>query len=187
VDALNRVMVTGATEDEAKSDLCRAVADQKIGIRVRISAADYSMGGRIFANGNVGVPVHLKPSDFDWVQSRPLAQWRIGPKPGQHYAWLGGWENRPIDLIELFTNDVTEVLCRAGNDRATVWHETAAIKALKEVLEENKQLKKADAKELCRKLGHNISERGFQSRVWPQARRQAGLDEMAPKGRKRKS
>jgi hypothetical protein len=109
--ALQRVRATGVSEDEAKTDLCRAVADRRIDVRVSIAATDHGMRGQVFSDGNVGVPPHLKPRDLDWVQSRPLAQWSIGPRPGQHYTWIGGWENRPLDLIELSTANVIEVLC----------------------------------------------------------------------------
>ena len=85
-DALERVMATGATEDEAKIDLCRAMADRNINVRVRIAASDYGMRGQVFSKRNVGVPPHLGPGDLDWVQSRPLKPWSIGPMPGQHYS-----------------------------------------------------------------------------------------------------
>jgi hypothetical protein len=117
-DALKRVMATGVSEDEAKSDLCHAVADRKIDVRVRIAASDYRMGGRVFAGGNVGVPRHLRPDDLDWLQSRPFAQWPIGPRPGEHYSWIGGWEKRPLDLIEVSTGDVMNVLCNANHRHA---------------------------------------------------------------------
>jgi hypothetical protein len=117
-DALSRVIATGASEDEAKTDLCRAVADRKIGVRVAIAASDHGMRGKVFCNGNVGVPPHLGPGDLDWVRSRPLAQWSIGPKLGEHYAWFGGWENRWLDLIELSTGDVMNVLCGGADPSA---------------------------------------------------------------------
>jgi hypothetical protein len=112
-DALKRVMATGGSEDEAKTDLCRAVADGKIDVRVTISATDFEMRGQVFSDGNVDVPPHLSPGDLDWVRSRPFGQWKIGPRLIQHYTWLGGRENRPLDLIELSTADVMNVLCNA--------------------------------------------------------------------------
>jgi hypothetical protein len=117
-DALQRVMATGLGEDEAKLDLCRAVADRKIDVRVRI--ASRGMRGEVFSDGNVDVPAYLKPSDFDWVQSRPLAQWLIGPRPGEHYLWVGGWEKRPLDLIEVSTADVKNVLIGSAGGLAQV-------------------------------------------------------------------
>lgn len=110
-DALKRVMATGIGEGEAKADLCRAVADRKIDVRVRIAAtAEHGMRSKVFSDGNVGVPLHLTASDLDWVRSRPLARWSIGPRLGKHYVWLDGWESQPVDLIELSTADVIEIL-----------------------------------------------------------------------------
>jgi hypothetical protein len=44
-DALKRVVDSGISEDEAKPDLCRAVADHKIDVRVRIEKSDPEIGG----------------------------------------------------------------------------------------------------------------------------------------------
>ena len=184
-DALKRVMETGASEEEAKTDLCRAVADGKIHVRVRIARSD-----RLFRNGNVGVPPHLKPGDLDWVQSRPFARWPIGPKLGEHYSWISGWENWPLDLIELWTADVIEVLCGTQSGTvslATAGVETAATKALATHLKSNPQLSRADAAEWCKTSGYSLSDRGFQNRVWPEARVHAGLPKKGPPGRKRES
>jgi hypothetical protein len=65
--------------------------------------------------------------------------------------------------------------------------ETAATKALASHLGIIRQLTRAGAQSWLRALGFNLSDRGFQSRVWPRAREQAGLEAKAPPGRKRKS
>ena len=190
-DALKRVMATSVSEDEAKTDLCRAVADRKIDVQVTIAAT-----GQVYLDGNVGVPRHLKPSDLDWVHSRPFAQWPIGPRPGQHYTW--NWSNRPIDLVELSTSDVLRILCgglnsdadKKGARRTTVSfadQETKATRALASHLRENPNLKREEAAAWCKKQGFTLSDRGFQYRVWPDAREQAGLLRTAPPGRKNKS
>jgi hypothetical protein len=114
-DALRRVMATGVTEDEAKADLCRAVADGKIAVRVRVATSDHGMRGQVFSDGNVGVPPHLGPNDLNWVLSRPLKPWSIGPKLVEHYSWSGGWQERPLDLIELWATDVVKILCSGRN------------------------------------------------------------------------
>src|SRR5262245_38829540 len=98
-------MEAGTGDEEAKTDLCRAVADRQIHVRA-------SIRGKVFSNGNVGVPPHLRPEDLDWTQSRPLGSWWIGPKLGQHYFL--DWEKRSLDLIELSTSDVMKILCGAG-------------------------------------------------------------------------
>lgn len=192
-DALTRVVNSGVAEDQAKLDLCRAVADRRINVRVRIALADRTGRGQVFSNGNVGVPPHLAPEDLDWVHSCPLKPWAIGPMLGQHYSgWK--WENRSLDLIELATDDVSEVLSAGAGaednasavSAATANHETAAIKALASHLRSNPQLKRADAAAWCRESGYNLGTRAF-GRVWPPAREKAGLDRLAAPGRKRKS
>jgi hypothetical protein len=119
-DALKRVMAAGATEDHAKLDLSRAVADRKIRVRVRIAPRDRARSGQVFSGGNVSVPAHLAPSDFDWVQSRPSTSWPIGSRWGERREpeWIRGWENRPLDLIELSTADVTTVPCKVKPSNA---------------------------------------------------------------------
>jgi hypothetical protein len=113
-DALQRLMSTGLDEAEAKTDLCRAMADKKIDVRVRIART-----GKVFSDGNVGVPPHLSAGDFDWVNSRPVAQWSIGPRLGEHYVWLEDWKNHPLDLIELSTADVAGVLGGGEDEKKT--------------------------------------------------------------------
>jgi hypothetical protein len=148
-------MAAGAEEDEAKTDLCRAVADRKIDVRVRIAASVRAMGGRVFSDGNVGVPSQLRPGDLDWTQSRPFRPWRIGPRLGEHYSWISGWENQPLDLIELSTADVVEILCGSGSGKvsSTVGQETAASRALAIHLKSNPQITRAEAKAWCETSG----------------------------------
>lgn len=89
-----------------KTDICSAIADHKIAVRV-------FCGEQPFSDGNVGVPSRLNPDDFDWAKSRPFKKWFIGPVGPENYTWLSGWEARSISLIELSTSAVREVLCNA--------------------------------------------------------------------------
>jgi hypothetical protein len=197
-DALKRVMATFVSEDEAKTDLCRAAADRKIKVRVKIAQNDDRFGGQFFSHRNVGVPHHLSPDDLDWSRSCPLKPWSIGPVGPEHYGWAGGWKDRPIDLIELSTSDVSRILCgglsndtdKKGARRTTVKtidQETKAIHALASHLRGNPSLKREEATTWCENQGFTISGRGFQDRVWPAAREEAGLPRRAPPGRKNKS
>ena len=81
-DALKRVRAaTGESEEQAKIDLCNAIAGRKINVRVRVVAS-----GSCFSGGNVGVPPYLAPDDLDWQHSSPLPpkRWQIGPAGHLH-------------------------------------------------------------------------------------------------------
>ena len=197
-DALGRVMATSVSEDEAKTDLCRAVADRKIKVQVRIAQNDDRFGGEVFPDRNVKVPVHLSPNDLDWSCSCPLKPWAIGPVGPQHYTWIGGWKDRPIDLIELSTIDVSRILCggldndtdKKGARQTTITmadQQTKATHALASHLRGNTNLKREEAATWCENQGFTLSGRSFQNQVWPNAREEAGLPRRALPGRKNKS
>jgi len=71
--------------------------------------------------------------------------------------------------------------------RSLASDEDGAIEALSLYLVQNSDLKRVDAAEWCRREGFQLTGRGFQSRVWPNARIRAGLKGTASPGRKRKS
>jgi hypothetical protein len=74
-----------------------------------------------------------------------------------------------------------------GRVTATISSETAASRALAAHLRQNRQTTRDAAEAWCRQEGFNLSQRGFQFRVWPNAREAAGLSKLAAAGRKRKS
>jgi hypothetical protein len=78
-EALQRVMGTSVSEKQAKRDLCNALADRKIRLRLcfmwRPTSQDF-LARRGLPTTNVHrvtndeIPGILKPSDFDWRRSR---------------------------------------------------------------------------------------------------------------------
>jgi hypothetical protein len=116
-NALKRVFATGSKEQEAKADICNAVADKRIAVRILVDESDRDVGGKTLLAPHVGVPPRLNPEDFDWVRSRPLTPWETGPTSvleGYFPTW--SWKPRNIALIELSTADVASVLCGGAAD-----------------------------------------------------------------------
>lgn len=78
-EALQRVMATGVTERKAKRDICQAIANRKIGLRLyfmmRPKRMDFLTGRDIptrlvhRVKGD-DIPPILRPGDFDWPRSR---------------------------------------------------------------------------------------------------------------------
>ena len=190
-DALKRVMATGVIEDEAKTDLCRGVADGKINVRLKVAASASHIGGRVLRGDNINVPPHLTPGDFDWVQSRPHNPWPVGPNGPQHYTLVWwSWQNQPIDLIELATADVQDIF---GSPKpltkraATRRDEMMAARTLRDLLVKNKDITLEEAFRQCLEKHPNLSQRGFKERVWRKGRELAKLPPKALAGRKPKS
>ena len=110
-DSLKRVVAVGTQEQVAKADICSAVADRKIAVRVLVDTSDRDVGGQTFSALNVEVPPYLKPEDLDWARSRPLAPWPIGPHSVvEDYLPTWSWRPRKIALLELSRADVVSVL-----------------------------------------------------------------------------
>jgi hypothetical protein len=127
-EALARVVVaSGLSRREAKHDICRAVADQKIRVRPRVEfikrtivdhqfehqfARAYHRYVRQLLDRSIllEMPSQLSPQELDWNESRLKSEWLFQPGmkgfPGPpRYAAVG---------IELRSADVTRVLCKEG-------------------------------------------------------------------------
>jgi hypothetical protein len=102
------VIKSGLSEYEAKVKLCCAMAERKIAVRVKIST-EYGVPGRVFGGSNVFVPNEISHELFDWVGSRPLRPWSIGPGFGEHH-WRSVRKDRPIDLLVVSSDDLDAIL-----------------------------------------------------------------------------
>jgi hypothetical protein len=206
-DTVKRVISSGVKAKEAKTDLCHAIADREIGIRLKVTLADtftvyrqmvvkaQGLGSsadalELFEGANVKVPSDLQPNDFDWKKSRPRKPWPIRP----YGARRDEWKLYPHFLIELRTAEVLTWIQRtyrnankeAERPTTTTSQESNAIKDLALHLRDNAKIRRADAAEWCNNNGFSLGKRPF-GRVWPEARKAAGLSAIAPPGRKRKS
>jgi hypothetical protein len=190
-DALKRVMAIGLSKKEAQVDLCNAIADGNI--RVRVTITDQSprvTRTSTAAEGDFKVPIHLRPKDFDWRRSQPVESWLVVTR-----EWMtrsGEKHSLSISLIEVRTADVMDCIVKPArnNNHAksvrTAGQESLATKALASHLRDNEEMKRDDAAEwLKTTAGHSLGKRAF-GRVWPQAREKAGLSPIANPGRKRK-
>jgi hypothetical protein len=130
-EALKRVMEAGVSNSEAKRDICRAIADGKIRVRTPVElitrdvvdhqfnhrfARQYQRFARQLYEGRrrLDMPSRLKPRDLHWRDSRFKAPWLF--QPGME-GYPGPPRNWHV-LIELFSADVTKVLCQQPRARA---------------------------------------------------------------------
>jgi hypothetical protein len=122
--AVKRIVTREVDEDKAKANLCSAIAENRIRIRV---TPEYSSG--VYHRENVRVPPHLAAADLIWQDSRPIAPWWIGPVLGQHYNWDG--ENKRIKLVEVSIADVVDFLAStddlAGNESPLLEEDGEAV------------------------------------------------------------
>jgi hypothetical protein len=111
-DALSRVVAAGLSKPEAQRDICRAIVDRKIRIRLQAAKAEIPdakwFGPAV--GSHVAIPQDLSPRDFDWRKSLPKRPWQHGDHP---------FVQVHLSLIELFSADVTLLLCAGSRVPAT--------------------------------------------------------------------
>jgi hypothetical protein len=131
----------------------------------------------------VSLPYPLSAVDPDIdAQDKPAA----GAKTtaGQESADRGVSLPYPLSAVD---PDIDAQDKPAAGAKTTAGQESAAIKALARHIVNNPQITRAAAKIWCGDQGFSITQRGFQSRVWPNARIGAGLPPLGQSGRKPKS
>jgi hypothetical protein len=190
-EALELVMAAGQSNSEAQSDICNAIADEKI--RIQLSLGEAELHGKVIESFPRvdSIPRDISPNEMDWQNSRPKGSWPDSVPP---------YRVR-VTLILLSSADVIKVLCGDKNPSelrirtegirdgspANSGQEKAATRALAAFLKDNPDVTRASAADWCRAQGFSLTSRGFQFRVWPEARKQAGLSATALPGRKPKS
>ena len=140
-ETLKRVMGTGVPEHQARADICNAIADRRIRIRIYWVSPRKLIRRQVRYVKPDEIPEHLRPADFDWTQSRvrDFRPWIKVHNPSG--TVLGHWglieDARhtsdsslpraltyipPIVLdwhrVELFWPDVTEVLLTIRTDKS---------------------------------------------------------------------
>jgi hypothetical protein len=107
-DAPIRVITTSATEDLAKTDLCRAVADHRINVRARVAASDRDIGGAVCSGDWVLVPAHLKLISTGRSRGR-ANRGRSGHRLGPGLTLILIWKE---NLAKLISSSLRLPICR---------------------------------------------------------------------------
>jgi hypothetical protein len=169
-------------------DILRDRRYQKI-----VSWADTATGAITYQMVSlVGAPsvdeINWKTSSFNnqLLDSRERRLDKIGVRIADLRWYLKGGELSPDPVGPVRASPSTLELKDVHETSAqTVAGERAAIKALATHLGSHPDITRADAKRWLLKQEFAVNPRGFQFRVWPEARRLAGLPPIAPPGPRR--
>jgi hypothetical protein len=142
-DVLARLLHAGWTKQDAKEDVCRALAeaslDRKIDFRAMVQVeqddddgappgyrhikTETRSEGHWLRSQQVKIPLCLKPSDLDWKHSRPKTQWltTLGRSIDDEAPGIDDEpEPRTILLLELRTLHVKQVFEREQPAPSTI-------------------------------------------------------------------
>jgi hypothetical protein len=102
-DAVDRLAARDVRADRAKLDICTAITDLRLRIRVHVND---DTAPKIFETNDIQISDRLNPAHLNWAGSRPalLYPWKI--RSGD------GWRVRPVTLIEACAGDFTTELCK---------------------------------------------------------------------------
>ena len=107
--SLLRAMNSSLNEQSAKIQICNAIADGAIAVRVQVDGSDPDIPGMILSGMEVDLPLRLQPANFDWDKSIPLFGVRTGPDEGRGLDPSWKWTRRSIAVLELYTEDVIKI------------------------------------------------------------------------------
>jgi hypothetical protein len=109
-DAVRCGMAAGHTEAEAQSDLCHAICDRAVKLRVHLgksATTPMTSRGTVVDGEDVEIPPQLSAGDIDWNNSRPLKPWPLRRERMPRLTRAGCcWH---IERMEVSRNDVTRL------------------------------------------------------------------------------
>lgn len=167
-EAIESIMTGGGgSREEAQTDICQAIADRtvKIQVKLRKHTTRPTTSNRILEGKDLLIPEEIKPAHFDWESSRPLKPWTVHR---EIFGFPGQWE---LELIELFSTDVTDVLCGGPTEKTSskTGSTSRSRPARERARQAIKELYPQDVPEpatlpnalLCRRVGEKLKERGL--------------------------
>jgi hypothetical protein len=110
-DAAAPVMkATGIPKEAAQDDICRAIAERAIEIRIKPErrAVDSFYTSEVHYGEDFQIPAEINREGIDWNRSRPTKTWLVRRGIGLP---AGPWH---IEWIKVFVPDVTRKLCSAA-------------------------------------------------------------------------
>jgi hypothetical protein len=102
-DAIARLAIRTARADLAKFDICAAIVELRLRIRVHVSEHTET---KIFETNDIEIPNQLNPAHVDWAGSRPALPYPWRTRSGE------GWQLRPVRLVEARVEDFTTELIK---------------------------------------------------------------------------
>ena len=114
-DALRRVVAAGNVEADAKRDLCNAIADGAIIVRLVLAEDPRKNLPQSIASADAfNLPARIVPTDIDWRLSRPIKPWApatqvLGESMILYLARVGNVLERTIETIEVRWSEVSKI------------------------------------------------------------------------------
>jgi hypothetical protein len=164
----------GEASVERDRAIAQAIEVGKLKIRARLNSGEGDPGG------DLGVVSKTALTPEGWIAAVKVCQ--IAFKDRRPWVSVRGRRAIPQPHWLFVTRASLDEFMK-GQPTAKGRAEVRAIKHLACLLKSNPNMRKEDARAACAEF--NLSDRGFEDRVWPKAREEAGLPPIGKSGRKR--